>query len=226
MNNPSTETRCSLCGRPAAGGQTSFCCGAPLVPVQPQAPVTAGETSLSSGEVPEEANAAPDGVQANLPKGRSRKWPWIVLGLLALLLVLRETGLVNLDLYQFNSTQNTESSYEGVMFGGFGGQATEPAEVKANNQTVAAQAAADALREMQPAASVDLERLDISGLYWLPLYKQGTCDFAASYHLHGTVHGQVHGHIDCTVTGVCSAYTYRQLIGQLVAKEIAREINR
>jgi hypothetical protein len=140
--------------------------------------------------------------------------------------VVRETGLVNLDLYWSNSTQHTESSYQGVIVGGFGGQATEPAEVKANDQTVAAQAAADALRDMHPSASVALERVDISGLYWLPLYKQGTCDFAASYHLHGTVHGQVHGHIHCTVTGVCSAYTYRQIIGRLVAKEIARQINR
>jgi hypothetical protein len=170
--------------------------------------------------------AAPDGVQVTLPKRRSRKWPWIVLGLLALLPVLRETGLVNLDLYQFSSTENTESSYQSVTFAGFGGHATEAADVKAKNQTVAAQAAADALRDMHPSASVDLERLDMSGLYWLPLYKQGTCDFAASYHRHGAVHGQVHGHIDCTVTGVCSAYTYRQIIGRLVAKEIAREINR
>jgi len=170
--------------------------------------------------------AAPDGVQATLPKRRSRKWPWIVLGLLALLLVLRETGLVNLDLYRFSSTENTNSRYDSVTVAGLGGRATETAAVKAKDQTVAAQAAANALRDMHLSASVDLQKLDISGLYWLPFYKRGTCNFAASYSLHGTDHGQVHGHIDCTVTGVCSAYTYRQIIGRLVAKEIAREINR
>lgn len=113
-----------------------------------------------------------------------------------------------------------------MRFARFGGHATETAEVKAKNQSVAAEAAADALRDMHTSASVDLEKVDISGLYWLPLYKPGTCDFAASYRLHAAMHGQVHGRIDCTVTGVCSAYTYRQIIGRLIAHEIAREINR
>jgi len=175
--------------------------------------------------VAEQEPEAPSTRPPTVPS-RPRKWPWIVLGLLGLLLVLRETGLVNLILYRSSWTAHTESSYQGVRFAGFGGRATGTAEVKAKNHSVAAEAAADALRDMHLSASVDLERLDISGLYWLPLYKQGTCDFAASYRLHGAVHGQVHGHIDCTVTGVCSAYTYRQIIGLLIANEIAREINR
>src|SRR5262245_60511973 len=48
------------------------------------------------------------------PRRRPRKWPWIVLGLLVLVFVLRETGILSLDFYQYNSTAQTESSYQGV----------------------------------------------------------------------------------------------------------------
>jgi hypothetical protein len=142
-----------------------------------------------------------------------------VLALVLFIVVLRETGILNLDLYQYNSTARAES--QGVFFGGFGDQQGRTTGTKAKLKSVAAEAAADALRDMHVSGAVEFERLEITGIYWLPFFKQGECDFVASY---GGGNGKVKGHIECTVKGICSAYTYRKIMGQLVAREIARVI--
>jgi hypothetical protein len=175
--------------------------------------------SAESGQLQNQAEAdATGGVR--LRRG-SRKWPWIVLAFVLLILVLRETGILSLDVYQSNSIAQTNSSYEGVFFPGFGDQQGRTTGTKTKLKSVATEAAADALRDMQVSGAVEFERLDIAGSYWLPLFKQGQCDFVASY---SGGNGKVKGHIECTVKGICSAYTYRKLMGQLVAKEIARVI--
>jgi hypothetical protein len=112
-------------------------------------------------------------------------------------------------------------------------------EVTTKIETITAETATDALRMMhvpgtgshQGQLVVDLQRVELNGAYWLPLYKWGRCDFAASYKLRAedagssvTMDGQVQGHIDFTVTGVCSSYRCRQLIGQKVAQQVASEI--
>jgi hypothetical protein len=137
------------------------------------------------------------------------------------MLVLRETGILSLDLYQYNSTAQTGSSYQGVFLPGFGDHQDQTTGTRTKVKSVAAEAAADALRDMQVSGAVEFEHLDIAGNYWMPLFKQGQCDFVASY---SGGNGKVKGHIECTLTGICSAYTYRKIMGQLVAKEIARVI--
>jgi hypothetical protein len=137
--------------------------------------------------------------------------------------VLRETGILSLDYYQYNWTSQTEWSYQGGFLAGFGDQQARVTGANTTLKNVAAEAATDALREMQLSGGVELERLNITGSFWLPLFKQGQCDFVASYRRNGG-NGQVKGRIECTLKGICSAYTYRKIMGQLVAKEIAKVV--
>ena len=183
-----------------------------------------------------------------MPNRRSRRWRRIVLflvvGVLIAILVFRETGYLSLDLYVSHSTTKTEDRASTTRTW-LNEQKLDlksvalTLEVTTAIETVAAKTTTDVLRTMHIPGSgpgrghleVDLQRLDLGGCYWLPLYKRGRCDFAASYKLKAegtgssvTVDGQVRGHIDCTVTGACSAYKYRQIIGQQVARELEEKI--
>jgi len=169
----------------------------------------------------------------------------VLAGVLLAILVLRETGHLSLDLYASRSaarTGNQVSTERTAVNDSPEVDLTQAAltiGVTTTIETIAARTAADALRNMQlPGAgpcqgrlTVDLQRVDLDGSHWVPLHKQGGCDFAASYKLKAegggssvVMDGQVHGRVDCTVTGACSAYKFRQIMGQQVAGEIEKQI--
>jgi hypothetical protein len=174
----------------------------------------------------------PNSGQASAPSKRSRNWPWIVLGVFLAILVVRETGFVSVDFYKSDSKSSTQADHHSSSVVVAGGPVafhsdTGMTSVRARRDSLTAQAVIAALSELHVAGlSVVIESIDLSGLFWLPLYKSGYCEYAASYRMDGnwSLNGRVQGQISCDVQGLCSVHTYRRKIGRMVASEIEKEI--
>lgn len=76
----------------------------------------------------------------------------------------------------------------------------------------------------EKTVQVNLKELRLGGLYWLPLYKTGTCDYSAWIKTIGddgrVYQGQLDGEIEFTMLGTSSIAAMKSVVGEKVAKFI------
>lgn len=84
-----------------------------------------------------------------------------------------------------------------------------------------------------PAGKVNfsLDRADLRGLYWLPLFKVAEAGFAATYHVttwdeagQTEVNIEVKGAIRLRVIGWCTISMFRRIMSRMIAEHIRAEI--
>lgn len=168
----------------------------------------------------------------------------LVICLLIAILILREAGFLNLDFYSSRlaaetgsqvTTSRTSSDQEVVDLS----TVSFVPDVTLKEDTALVKAGGDALRKVQVAGygehkgqlAVSLEKADVKGLYWLPLYKRAQVSYAETFTLgvqasasSVSINGRVQGQIDCAVTGACSVYKFRQLVAQEISAEMEKAI--
>ncbi|MBV9958202.1 MAG: hypothetical protein JO360_07265 [Acidobacteria bacterium] len=80
----------------------------------------------------------------------------------------------------------------------------------------------------EPSLQLHLDQFNADGVYWLPLFKSGTCIYRVSVKAVGedsTVYeGVLNGEIKFSFTGICSARQLKEVIGQDIVKEIVRSV--
>jgi hypothetical protein len=185
----------------------------------------------------------------NVPK---RKWNTkqkrIAVAVITLLVVcfLRETGLLTLSLYtsrsssSMGSTALKTSTGKGASKGSGTSvvvQVSRPVQysIEAKGDPVAGKTIRQLLEEQAGGGNpllvkVTVTDLTIRGLYWLPLYKTGTCRFSAT--MSGTTasaeqyKGTMSGTTDLNVIGFCSAYHFRQILGKDIGQKISKEVSK
>jgi hypothetical protein len=179
------------------------------------------------------------------PKPPSRRGVWIavIAVLLLVVIVLRECG-VDLNLYGWNTSTKMEFKFDTSR----STLNRRPVDLRQANLTVHVEpgpggtigtAAAERLEQMRIAGAgpyqgrltIRLQKADLKGAYFLPLYKPTECDFTATYRLTAegagssvAIDGQLNGHLDGKVTGMCSVHKLQQLVGQEIAGQIENHI--
>lgn len=77
-----------------------------------------------------------------------------------------------------------------------------------------------------PTVRAEITRLETSGMYWVPLIKNGRADFKVVVSSSDdSVHGEFEGHVELEVRGFCSAYSFRSEIHDQVFDLIRRTIS-
>jgi len=70
-------------------------------------------------------------------------------------------------------------------------------------------------------ARVDVDRYDVSGVYFFPLLKAGKCSFHATLEsTDGMVQGETSGEIDLEVIGACSIREFRTKLRDQVDEKV------
>lgn len=181
------------------------------------------------------------------------KWKWnttqkrIAVAVMALLVVclLREIGLLTLSLYTSRSNSSMASTAQKTGTGKPASKASGTAVVvhvsrplKYSVETRGDPVAGKTIRQLlekQAGGNPSLVRvavtdLTVGGLYWLPLYKTGTCRFSAT--MSGATasseqyKGTMSGNVDLNVIGFCSAYQFRQILGKDIGQKINKEVSK
>jgi len=77
-----------------------------------------------------------------------------------------------------------------------------------------------------PTVRAEITRLETSGMYWMPLIKNGRAEFKVDVSSSDdSVHGEFEGHVELEVRGFCSAYSFRSEIHDQVFDLIRRTIS-
>lgn len=90
------------------------------------------------------------------------------------------------------------------------------------------------LKSITPPTGVvnfQLDKVDLRGRYWLPFFKVGQADFAATYRLTARnasalrhVSVEVRGTLRLRVVGFCTVSMYRRIMAGLIADAVRSEI--
>lgn len=178
--------------------------------------------------------------------GRRKKY-WAIAALVVLLFLAREGGFVYWHLFQFyadsetqtrlhgishlqtggftettnntNSTYNTQSANWGVGFRLLGGSplAVDLKEEIQNNLN------------QQARVTAVVEDVQLAGPYWLPLLKNGSCQYRVRLRVVGkdsaVYTGVMNGVTNFYVSGVCSIRKLKQTLGAEIAANAVKSVD-
>lgn len=170
-----------------------------------------------------------------------------IAAVLALLLLAREGGLFNLYLCGFHANSKTQSLF-------YGRQSSESGETvseltKNIQHTFNAKGwqsgfdfrmfqgsrfAGDLQDEIQkglrkePTVIANLEAIELSGAYWLPLFKTGNCKYRVRLQVVGkdavVYNGSLDGETELDFLGLCTVRTLKEVLGAEIAKRIIESL--
>jgi hypothetical protein len=151
---------------------------------------------------------------------------------------------VDLNLYGWNTSTKTEFTFD-TSRNTLNGRPVDllqtnlTVHIEPGQSTTIGTAAAERLQQMRIAGAgpyqgrliICLQQADLTGAYFLPLYKPVDCDFATTYQLVAegvgasiVIDGQLKGRLEGKVFGVCSVHKLQQLVGQEIASQIENHI--
>lgn len=166
-----------------------------------------------------------------------------VLALVLAAIALREVGILDFHIYWSDSSGDFERKFSRTRKDS---EAVDATAAPSHSSTVEVSRARNPLGELvfntlteklhsltPPASKVNfsLDRADLRGLYWLPLFKLAHAGFAATYQVTTwneagptEVNIEVKGELKLRVIGLCTISMFRRIMARLIADQIRAEI--
>ena len=152
-------------------------------------------------------------ILTRIRRSRSRR-EWILIGTLVFagVVALRELGVVDLNVQASESTHSFTAEYGTIErtddrpVGSITVQFHEgtPFELPAKGAAPAEERLAGTVIHVDP--------YEIEGVYWLPLYKSGSCSYNAEVLRGGEPWGTIEGDLEMSMRGLASARTFRECV--------------
>jgi hypothetical protein len=184
------------------------------------------------------------------PNAKSKKKYLVVAVLAALLLLAREGGFVNGYLFRINADSKTQIPLYGNQYIRSGDRATYTELSKVVDSTFntkgnryglgfqmfgASPLVVDLQEEIQnnlkkqTQISANVEEVALTGLYWLPFFKSGSCKYRVSLQFVGkdsiVYTGVLDGVTDFDSSGICSMRTLKQTLGDEIATRVVKSVD-
>jgi hypothetical protein len=186
----------------------------------------------------------------NKRQTKSRKKLWIIVSLVVVMLAAREGGFVNWYCYAFDSNSkmlihldssyyiyqgdkvNYTEAYKNTNYTGSSADKSYGVSFNLSGESnifsdLKEQLQADLQGNQQLSAYVD--DIEISGLYWLPLYKGGQCKYQLRVRAVGAnsiiYTGNITGETDFSVTGACSIRMLKEILSKKIAEQVIKSVS-
>lgn len=181
---------------------------------------------------------------------KNKKKYLIVASLVALLLLAREGGFVNWYLFRFNADSETQTLLQGNQYIQSGGTFTYATRSKNVNSAFTTEGrswglgfqllggsplAVDLKEEIQnnlnqqTQVRASVEHVELTGLYWLPFIKSGSCKYRVRLQVAGNdsivYAGVLNGVTDYDFSGLCSVRTLKQTLGSEIARRVVKSVD-
>jgi rRNA maturation protein Nop10 len=181
-------------------------------------------------------------------KAKSNKKYLLVASLVALLLFVREGGFVNLTLFNFNAKSKTQTSLNGNEHTELGEAYAETRKDLDSVSTTKnsyfrlgllplsddSPLIVDLKEEIQDKLNkqtqfiASVEEVALTGLYWLPFVKSGSCKYRVRLQFIGkdsiVYTGVLNGVTDFDTSGLCSVRTFKQTVTDEVAAGVVKSV--
>ncbi len=156
----------------------------------------------------------------------------VVVALLVFTGILRELGYINLSYYTFKYQNNSSPQSQAFHY-------SEAVTISSRGVFVASaleSSFADAVKgelerqlnaKSSPYISVSLNRLEIEGAYWLPLFKKGHCVYemqAKTTSGNTSTDILISGEMDFSLEGICSTLTLKQVLAKTIVQKAVKQI--
>jgi hypothetical protein len=183
-------------------------------------------------------------------KAKSKKKYLFVTALVVLLLLAREGGFINWYLFHFNAKSKTQTPLYGNQYiqSGEAFTYTEMSKnlnstftTKGNNYGVGFQMfggsplSVDVQEEIQNSLkkqtqiTASVEEITLTGFYWLPFFKSGSCKYRVHLQFVGkdsiVYTGVLDGSTEFDFSGVCSMRTLKQTLGDEIATRVVKSVD-
>lgn len=184
------------------------------------------------------------------PRAKSKKKHLIVVALVALLLLAREGGFINWYLFHFNANSKTQTPLYGSQYIQSGDRFTytemsknldSTFTTKGHNYGLGFQTSGgsplvvDVQEEIQnnlkkwTQITASVEEATLTGLYWLPFFKSGNCQYRVRLQFVGkdsiVYTGVLNGVTDFDCSGVCSMRTFNEKLGGEIATRVVKSVD-
>lgn len=176
---------------------------------------------------------------------------WLVIFALAIFLMLREGGYINFQYStgKFNDQMQTDLyskfyEYEGDKqqliaerkTGNYESDVNENSWKLGFQTTSQTNIFTDFKKQLQKhlesseRVSMDVHKVELSGLYWFPLYKVGSCKYSFDVEIVGAksriYRGTVQGKIDFAVSGISSVNEVKKELSMQIAKILSENVQK
>lgn len=168
----------------------------------------------------------------------------VLLALLGGIMILRETGVLGLNVYVSSAKWRTENqSSAPTSFLDLESSASRSADsasrVIVSGDSDLTERVGDSLRDalrdelhaIDGRLTVEITKIDMSGVYLLPIFKFAAVEFECFYEVrtpsdgdHPRQRGKAQGTVDSQVRGFCSVHKFRELAAATVSKAIQNQV--
>lgn len=184
------------------------------------------------------------------PRFNVRRRCVVAAAIAALLLLGREGGFVNWYLFRFSADSKTQTPLCGEQFIASGDKFTRTTMSRDLDSTFNDTGRAHGLGfqtsgssplvvdlkdeveknlKRRPQLTASVEEVTLSGLYWLPLLKSGSCKYRVRLQVEGkdslVYTGVLEGVTDFDYSGLCSVRTLKQSLGEQIALKVVRSVD-
>jgi hypothetical protein len=179
---------------------------------------------------------------------KGKKELWLVLSIIAFIFLVREAGFINWYFYGFEANSQTHLSLNEPEYHLTDEISLNPSKITDTEATTKGKYYGVALPLFsRPSLTVDLaegiqenlkhekylkvqvERIELNGLYWLPFYKSGTCLYQIHFQIIGKdstlYNGEITGKTSFSVSGICSIRTLKEALGKEVANRAIKTVS-
>lgn len=164
--------------------------------------------------------------------------------ILTLLVLAREAGVISLTIYRSNIRRHMEfSSNQSYSLDSYASQNAQNLSLEKvslpTSLSYVEEAIAVRLRALEDRVGAKYEaqlsvselQVNLSGLYWVPLYKTASVTFEATWSLQVAgpgltldVEEKIHGDATAKVSGLCSVRTFQEIVGSELGEALSKRI--